>query len=771
MVVPDIELSNLADEEYLIYRAKELRLASSSASKSWLITAQVLYPNNFAVQFEVYLIEKAARNVMEAAKCLGNLLHQFQQEASLFSEIDNIMRAVQSNSSLFEDSDYSCLAASAAAASNDDMNFLTQLFYALPKGIQRGLVMGAAERCTDTMSHCSLLLLLTSLFPETTSLQAPNLVETLLSAEKMNPSPLNPYRRKLVCSVLPVLVSGESSSSLNVPRHLLHRLLGLAIEYYTALLYSSNSTHSANKSVHSSGNAIGNSSSVKPGNSDGSSNISSNSESSVWQSVFSCLRQLGGRLGWPLVEHLSNVEGNREMILQRVQAVMKNINTGAQPETEETKKELFYVTFVLFLHALYEYTTNVAKENSGGSMVGLTLVEAFIAPAGGGANSSSHSRSSSVCSDDLDVLSPPRLKKHRTSQDNDSLVPYISVGQGEGVCGAGLGQALSTCIKCWDLLHSHAALRTELTAQLERLSCIGSALRLFTTDMLLHDARLTEASRDIKGMMAQLHGGGDADAPPDAVANAQQAAAANTLPFSHLELCLKLASVNYALNNFSGAAEAALEAIKLLPPPSSTVPPSPTASAPPLLSSSHTAGTPTPAASLTISAGVERHLHLLPLSRAHCLQFVVTLLINALRTRIIHHKFHDDLIIGHLLTLVQFEWPKHEHIFVEMVGVLLKQGGLMYEQFPLYVITPEIIEELVYLHTRDGGALHLDIVPPTPHLSKQQRTVSTRGTDRGSKHDFKQAMKKQMLRSDESMPHNIITFLNTEGHSLHQNLM
>ena len=48
MVVPDIDLSNISDEEFLIYRAKELKL--SSASKSWLITAQVLYPNNFSVQ-------------------------------------------------------------------------------------------------------------------------------------------------------------------------------------------------------------------------------------------------------------------------------------------------------------------------------------------------------------------------------------------------------------------------------------------------------------------------------------------------------------------------------------------------------------------------------------------------------------------------------------------------------------------------------------------------------------------------------------------------
>ena len=56
-------------------------------------------------------------------------------------------------------------------------------------------------------------------------------------------------------------------------------------------------------------------------------------------------------------------------------------------------------------------------------------------------------------------------------------------------------------------------------------------------------------------------------------------------------------------------------------------------------------------------------------------------------------------------------------------------------------------------------------------LYRQQRTVSTRGADRGSKQDFKMAMRKQMLRCEESVPQNIIAFLNNEGRSIHQNLM
>ena len=55
-MVPDSELSYLSDEEFLLYRAQELAESSPCASKSWLITAQVLYPKNFRVQVRLYLV-------------------------------------------------------------------------------------------------------------------------------------------------------------------------------------------------------------------------------------------------------------------------------------------------------------------------------------------------------------------------------------------------------------------------------------------------------------------------------------------------------------------------------------------------------------------------------------------------------------------------------------------------------------------------------------------------------------------------------------------
>ena len=47
---PEEESSQLTDEEYLIYRAKESQNKDPCAAKCWMITAQALFPKNFGIQ-------------------------------------------------------------------------------------------------------------------------------------------------------------------------------------------------------------------------------------------------------------------------------------------------------------------------------------------------------------------------------------------------------------------------------------------------------------------------------------------------------------------------------------------------------------------------------------------------------------------------------------------------------------------------------------------------------------------------------------------------
>lgn len=43
-------LNKLADEEYVIQRAKSALLTDPLSAKAWMLTAKTLYPNNFGVQ-------------------------------------------------------------------------------------------------------------------------------------------------------------------------------------------------------------------------------------------------------------------------------------------------------------------------------------------------------------------------------------------------------------------------------------------------------------------------------------------------------------------------------------------------------------------------------------------------------------------------------------------------------------------------------------------------------------------------------------------------
>ncbi|KAG0712146.1 Integrator complex subunit 10 [Chionoecetes opilio] len=91
------------------------------------------------------------------------------------------------------------------------------------------MVASAAERSQDTMTRCRLMLLLTTTFPETTTHHGLQLVESLITAEKHCPGPLNPFRRMLVCDLLPRLLQTQG---LEVRPKTLHNLLSRAIEFY-----------------------------------------------------------------------------------------------------------------------------------------------------------------------------------------------------------------------------------------------------------------------------------------------------------------------------------------------------------------------------------------------------------------------------------------------------------------------------------------------------------------------------------------------------------
>lgn len=200
--MPAIEAA-LSDEDYIITKAKEAQKYNMHAAKAWMLTAKTLFPTNFKIQFEAYLMEKQSGNVQEAAECFTSLMLSRQNLSDLLPEISAIANALKSS----------------------DASFLSQMFDKICPDIQLTILKTSLENSDDTMEHCRLLVLLLKKFPQ---LGVDSLVKTLINADKFFSD--NRYARLLVVETLPLL------SSLESPR-LLQRLLVKAIDFYNSYVY------------------------------------------------------------------------------------------------------------------------------------------------------------------------------------------------------------------------------------------------------------------------------------------------------------------------------------------------------------------------------------------------------------------------------------------------------------------------------------------------------------------------------------------------------
>ncbi|XP_028043164.1 integrator complex subunit 10 [Bombyx mandarina] len=200
--MPGVE-AILSDEDFIIAKAKDAQKSDIFAAKAWMLTAKTLFPTNFKIQFEAYLMEKQSGNVQEAAECFSSLMLSRQNMTALLPEISAIANALRSA----------------------EGSFLCQMFDHICPDIQLTILKTSVENSDDTTEHCKLLVLLLKKFPQ---LGVDSLVKTLINAEKFFYD--NRYARLLVVETLPLL------SSLESPR-LLQRLLIKAIDFYNSYVY------------------------------------------------------------------------------------------------------------------------------------------------------------------------------------------------------------------------------------------------------------------------------------------------------------------------------------------------------------------------------------------------------------------------------------------------------------------------------------------------------------------------------------------------------
>jgi len=308
-------------------------------------------------------------------------------------------------------------------------------------------------------------------------------------------------------------------------------------------------------------------------------------------------------------------------------------------------------------------------------------------------------------------------KRRKISE--DSLLPLISHGTSTSTTEDPLIMEFQVACGAWQLL-SPPSPPARFHNLLKRLSTsCGNldAITRFNIDFLLQTGQFRDCLHEIR---QYLFTGGEK--------------AGKDLAWGHLKLCV----AQYCMQDYRSAGESAVECLQHFD------------SIPATTQQTHQTS------DLTQPTQKPRHLRFLPYAGKPVLGYCCQLLTSLLQERV----GAGDMGLGHMLVLVQCDWPSlRDQLYLTLHRIKLNQG-LTYPLLSQYVINIDILEELTFLSTPRGGGLQIDITPG----SKPAARPGTRGANRGEKEDFKMAMKRQATRSHENVEKLIVEFLtrNTE---------
>ncbi|KAL3221634.1 hypothetical protein MRX96_029265 [Rhipicephalus microplus] len=593
---------------------------------------------------------------------------------------------------------------------------LRDMFNHLPTASQHDILLSIAEHCMDTAEHCRLMLLLLRKFPREgggTWCKYPpkvKLIDTLQMAEKHSHSqtPLNQFRKLLVCDVAPLVLK----MGVELPVKQTYRLIHKCIEFYTMFIYAPN----RNKlDLFVKPRVVGEAAAPRvavalrrPSCGGSCSRLCCALGGAYVGSCRSCCRS-------PC--HCSRratgntfvpccVHGHHHLQPTSVQVPL----LWTPEELVASHKQVFYCVIVIFLHALYNYGKHINPSWFPGttSDIQCILLEGprWVNPA----------------------PEQPKHKRRKVEPEGkETEPPALTVSKCVPAESAVvLTQSFLTAIRCWSILQY-------LKKELSRLS---------------QHIRLDEwpwfQSFLIESLIYQ-------DQHKEAIAKLYSAADAATDPTTKNKVNLQMASCFYSCGESSAACSKLLDVVCSLPENSVA------ASATPY----HTPE--------TLHRKPERKLVFACYERTEVLRFCMKTLITCFKEKVLMQFSRDDLALGHLIVMTQYDWPEEEPLFVKLLDVIKKQGNFCYGLFFNYLINADMLEEFMYITTANGGGVTLDLLPTSTTQVGRQRAV-TRGVNKGAKEDLKLAMEKQMARCDDDLEHLLVHFVQQEREILEQQL-
>jgi len=281
-------------------------------------------------------------------------------------------------------------------------------------------------------------------------------------------------------------------------------------------------------------------------------------------------------------------------------------------------------------------------------------------------------------------------------------------------------ESFRTARESWDLLHSHDSLETEfkkICASWKTDSWLW--FRIFLSDMIIYQGQYRKA-------LSSLHQMATVQQPQPG----QQSPSGQT-SLEHHRALIQQASCHYALGEYRMACEKLLDVVSGLVPPNHE----PTK-------------TQEDQGRVKTKTRKGNDLRLLPCTSKAVLPFCLQLMLACFKLRAFTDN-RDDLSLGHVVVLLQYDWPQGEMLFLKAVDKICQQGSFQYENFFNYVTNIDMLEEFAYLRTPEGGRIQLELLPNQGMLIKHH-TV-TRGITKGVKEDFRLAMERQVSRCGENL--------------------
>nr|XP_015201443.1 PREDICTED: integrator complex subunit 10 isoform X1 [Lepisosteus oculatus] len=657
-------MSAQGDCEFLVKRARELVNEDPWAAKAWLITARTLYPSDFNIQYEMYTIERNAERTASAGRLLYDMFVNFPEQPVVWREISVITAALRND------------------CQDKHAQFLRGLFETLPGRVQCEMLLKATEQCFNTLEKAEMLLLLLRRFPESVVQHGVNLGETLLEAESIEDqeSPVNCFRKLFVCDVLPLIINNPD---MRLPASLLYKYMHKAAEFYISYVTRSPTVESQLQGSQDGGSlkspsARGSQRYVIEGLTEKSSQIVE-----PWERLLEILSVVGVRCEWQMDK------GSRSYgeILQRMKELARYLGSFDAEAHIRYRNQVVYSVMLVFFRSAYQYVSTIQpmlfQGHSSPGAIPWILVEdlaAVYSDADIDRNKHIHKkrkladgREKTMSSDDEEGSGKGRGR-------------HILVNKAELPTWADMLESFRAARESWELLHSQETLENEF----KRICSSWKTdswlwLRIFLTDMIIYQGQYRKA-------ISSLHQLASFQAPQ------QQVSSQGSL--EHLRALIQLASCHYTLGEYRMTCEKVLEVMSgLVPQPQDL---GRTAEEVSRVRTKFRKGT---------------DLRFLPCTSKAIMPFCLQLMLACFKLRAFTDN-RDDLALGHVIVLLQHDWPQGEGLFLKAVDKICQQGSFQYENFFNYITNIDMLEEFAYLRTTEGGKVQLELLPNQGMLIK-----------------------------------------------------